>query len=268
MKISFLGPEATFSNIAALNHFDEKNEFVPVKTIPDVFNSVEKGVSDFGVVPAENSTDGTIRPTFDSLLEFNTSIISEIIIPINHCLLSNSKKEAVKKILSIETVFAQCKKYLRKNFPDAELIGMPSTAQAALIASKKPGSAAIGSSLASKLFSIKILEEEINDEKNNQTRFFVIGKKMPEPKGKSKTSIVFGTKNIPGALFNVLKVFADSNINLTKIESRPSKEKNWEIVFFVDFEGSAFEGAGKKAVSEIKKLCKFVKILGSYCEKT
>lgn len=267
MKVSFLGPEATFSHIAALNYFGEKTEFAPAKTIPEVFEFVEKGGSKFGAVPAENSTDGTIRQTFDSLLERKAVIVAEIVISVKHCLLSNSKKGGIKKILSIDQAFAQCRKYLQKNFPDAELIGMPSTAQAALVASKKVDSAAVGSSLASKMFSIKILEEGINDEKENQTRFFVIGKKMQIPKGKAKTSIVFSTKNIPGALFKVLKVFADLNINLTKIESRPSREKNWEVVFFVDFEGSSFEGSGKKAIAEIEKLCKFVKVLGSYPER-
>ena len=200
MKVYYLGPETTFTHMAALKHFGEKAELVPKRTIEEIFAAVEDSTPDFGVVPAENSTEGTIRPTFDALFDSKAVIVAELVLPISQCLLSNTPIQKITKILSHSQGFAQCRNYLAKNFARAELLEMSSTADAAKEAAKQNGVAAIASLLAAKKFSLKVLEEGINDEKHNQTRFFVIGKDGAKQTGKDKTSIVFATKNIPGAL--------------------------------------------------------------------
>jgi len=271
--IAFFGPETTYTHQAALKHFGEKeknklNQFVAKKTIPEVFESVEKGEAEFGVVPVENSTEGSVAHTLDSFVDSNLCITNEIVLPIKHCLLSNSKIDEIKKIYSHTQPFGQCKKYLRKNFPNAELAEALSTANAAMLASKEKNSAAIASDLAGIKFGIKIVDKEINDEKNNLTRFFVIGKTCNKATGKDKTTILFSTKNISGALYHVLGIIAKYKINMTKIESRPSKKKNWEVVFFVEIEGHEKDNAVSSALKEMNEYCDIVKVLGSYLEKT
>jgi chorismate mutase / prephenate dehydratase len=267
MKISFFGPEATFTHLAAIKHFGEKNFFVAKKSIAEVFESVEKKETKFGVVPVENSTEGSVAHTLDSLLDSDLKIVAEVVLPIKQCLLSNSKRSELKKIFSHPQALGQCRKYLSQNFPNAEIIESSSTAKAAQQASIENGSAAIASELASKMFSIKILEKGINDENQNQTRFFVVGKESLPFAEKSKTTIVFSTNNISGALYAVLGVLAKHKINMTKIESRPSKKKVWAVVFFVDFEGNINDAKVSEMLKEVIKHCQFVKVLGSYPEK-
>jgi chorismate mutase/prephenate dehydratase len=277
MIIAFFGPETTYTHQAAIYHFKEKNSkgntksktntFISKKTIPDVFDSVEMGEAEFGVVPIENSTEGSVAHTLDSFLDSNLRIVAEIVLPIQHCLLSNCKRSEIKKIYSHPQPFGQCKKYLQKNFPNAELIEAISTATGAMIAVKEKNSAAIASCLAGEKFGLKLIESGINDEKENQTRFFVIGKKDSKPTGKDKTTILFSTKNIPGALYNVLGIVAKHNINMAKIESRPSKKKVWEVVFFVEIEGHFSEKNVANAIKDMEEYCEFVKVLGSYPEK-
>jgi chorismate mutase/prephenate dehydratase len=267
VKIAFFGPETTYTHQAALKNFDKSNSFIPKKTITDVFESVEKGETEFGVVPVENSTEGSVAHTLDSFFESKLQIVAEIVLPIKHCLLSNSKKEEIKKIYSHPQPFGQCKKYLKTNFPNVTKIEALSTANAAELASKEKYSSAIASELASNKFGLKIIQKEINDEIDNQTRFFVIGKDKTTPTGKDKTTIFFSTKNIPGALYNVLGILAKYKINMTKIESRPSKKKTWEVVFFVEFEGHFTEKTIGEGLKEIEKNCEFLKVLGSYPAK-
>jgi len=267
MNISFFGPETTFTHLAALKHFGEKNTFVPKKSISEVFESVEKKETDFGVVPVENSTEGSVAHTFDSFFDSKLKIIAEIVIPIEQCLLSGSGKKNITKIFSHPQPIGQCRKYLAKNFSNAEIVEAPSTAAAALLASKEKNSAAIASCLAAEKFGLKIIERGINDEHDNQTRFLVIGNKIPKITGKDKTSILFSTKNVPGALYKVLGIFSKYNINMTKIESRPSKKKTWEVVFFIDFEGHEGDEKIKKALLELHEYCDFLNVLGSYPEK-
>ncbi|MFA5125819.1 MAG: prephenate dehydratase [archaeon] len=268
MNISFLGPETTFTHIAAISHFGEKNSFAPKKSIAEVFESVEKNETDFGVVPVENSTEGSVAHTLDSFFESKLKITAEIVIPINQCLIGNTKKSKISKIFSHSQAIGQCRKYIAKNFPDAEILECASTASAAMLALKEKNSAAIASILAAKKFGLKVIEEKINDEYNNQTRFFVIGKKESKAGNKNKTTILFSTKNVPGALYKVLGIFSKYNINMTKIESRPSKKKTWEVVFFIDFEGHKEDEKIKKALLELHEYCDFLNVLGSYPTKT
>ncbi len=267
MKIAFFGPETTYTHQAAIKHFEKNNEFVPKKTIGEVFESVDKNETEFGVVPVENSTEGSVAHTLDSFIESNLKIVAEIVLPIKHCLLSNSKFEEIKKIYSHQQPLGQCKKYLQLNFSDVERIESLSTASAAISASKEKYSAAIASELAGERFGLNILQKEINDEKDNQTRFFVIGKSNTKPTGKDKTTILFSTKNVPGALYSVLGVLTKHKINMTKIESRPSKKKTWEVVFFVEFEGHYLDKLISEGLKDIESNCVFFKVLGSYPAK-
>lgn len=267
MKIAFLGPETTYTHAAAIKHFGESADFVPLKTLDDVFASVESGQSDFGVVPVENSYEGSVTRTLDLFMDHNLKICAEVIVPVSHCLVSNTKKELVTKIYSHSQALAQCAKYLSKNFPNADLFSESSTSAAAERASKENGSAAISSELAAKRFSLKVLDRNVNDDKENRTRFFVIGNELSKPSGKDKTMILFSTKNIPGALYKVLGVLAKKKVNMTKIESRPSKKKLWEVVFFVEIEGHAEDKKLNSALKQVDELCDLLKILGSYPEK-
>ncbi|MEK6959281.1 MAG: prephenate dehydratase [archaeon] len=276
MKIAFLGPETTYTHSAAIKHFGAGADFVPLKTLDDVFASVELGKSDFGVVPVENSYEGSVTRTLDLFMDHNLKICAEVIIPVSHCIASNAcnssnacgqKKETITKIYSHSQALAQCAKYLSKNFPDAELFSESSTSAAAERASKEKGAAAISSELAAEKFSLKVLERNINDDKENRTRFFVIGKQLSKPSGRDKTMILFSTKNIPGALYKVLGVLAKKKVNMTKIESRPSKKKLWDVVFFVEFEGHAEEKRVVSALKLVGELCDLLKVLGSYPEK-
>jgi len=268
MIVAFLGPETSFTHQAAVKHFGNKAVFVSKKSVQEVFEAVEKKAAEFGVVAVENSTEGSVSHTLDSFIDFDLRIIAEIILPIRHCLLSVSNLQGIQKVYAHAQAFAQCKKYLKKNLPNAELIEAYSNSHGAMLAAKDSSSAAIASELAGKTFGLKVLDKEINDDENNQTRFFVIGKISSKPTGRDKTTILFSTKNIPGALFNVLKVLAENKINMTKIESRPSKKKIWDVVFFVEFEGHENNHIVEKTLQEIKENCEFLKVLGSYPKKT
>lgn len=264
IKVCYLGPEATFTHQAALKWFGPSVELIPLDSIVSVFKEVERGNYGFGVVPVENSTEGSVNITLDMFLESDLKIVSEIYLDITHNLLSNSSREKIKKIYSHPQALAQCRNYLQKNFSNAELIETGSTSKAALIASKENRSAAIASELAAKMYNINILEKNIQDKINNSTRFLTIGKAAPSKTKKDKCSILFSVQHKPGTLFEALRPFYDKKINLTKIESRPTKQKQWEYIFFVDFEGFIEDENVKKALEELKKHCIFIKVLGCY----
>lgn len=264
LRVCYLGPEATFSHQAALNQFGSSANLTPLESIASVFKEVEKENYDFGVVPVENSTEGSVNITLDLLLETDLNIVSEIYLDISHNLLSNSSRESIKKIYSHPQALAQCRNYLQRNFTNTELTETGSTSKAASIASKEDGSGAIASELAAEMYKIKILEKNIQDKSNNMTRFLILGKANPVKTKKDKCSILFSVQHKAGALFEALRPFHENRINLTKIESRPSKERQWEYVFFVDFEGFIEDDNVKKSLEELKKHCIFVKVLGCY----
>lgn len=265
VKIAFLGPVATFTHQACLRHFGTSGEFVAKKDIADVFDDVEKGRADFGVVPIENTTEGVVSHTLDMFVRSNLKICAEVLLEISLALLNKTGKASdIAKVCSHPHALAQCKVWVKNNLPNALVFDVSSTAMAAQMASEDTSTAAIASIAAANLYNLRVIEKSIEDNSNNFTRFLIIGRKESKKTGSDKTSIVFAIKDAPGALYHMLKPFARRKINLTKIESRPLKTKAWEYVFFVDLDGHISEKKVKDAVSELEETCSFLKILGSY----
>lgn len=265
LKISYLGPKLTFTYQAAVNKFGPEVEYKSGSSISFVFSEVEKSHSDYGVVPIENSTEGIISHTLDMFIHSNLKICSEMLFRISHYLLSNSGSlEDIRKVYSKSEVFGQCRQWIEERLPKVQLCEASSTSEAAEIAWQEEHTAAIASKAAASEYSLNILAEEIQDYNKNLTRFLIIGKDIPHPSGHDKTSIMFSIKDKVGALHDMLVPFKENNINLTRIESRPSKEKLWEYYFFIDFEGHCGDKNVKKALTKLRNNCKRLKILGSY----
>ncbi|MCM8815395.1 MAG: prephenate dehydratase [Candidatus Omnitrophica bacterium] len=265
LTIAYFGPAGTFTHQAALHQFGEKNIYTSCRTIEYVFRQVEERNADYGVVPVENSNEGIVTHTLDMFVDSNLKIAAEIIIKIHHCLLSReSTIKKIKKVYSHPQAFAQCKRWIEENLPSAMLIETESTAYAVNLASKKPGTAAIGSSAAAILYKMKIIASNIEDYRGNVTRFLVIGRTDSLPTNDDKTSVMFSVKDRVGALHDMLVPFKKHGINLTRIESRPTKKKAWEYIFFIDFMGHKDDANVRKALKELERNCTFLKILGSY----
>ena len=264
LKIAYLGPQATFTHLAALEKFGLNVICVACNNISDVFLSIERDDADYGVVPIENSIEGAVTHTLDMFMDSELKICSEIILDISHNLLAKCKISQIKKIYSNPHVFGQCRIWLQINLPKAELVEVTSTTRAAQIASKEKNSACIASILAAKEYGLNILAQEIEDSPHNITRFLVIAKFDVGPTDEDKTSIMFSIKDKIGALHDMLLPFKKYKINLTKIESRPSKKKAWDYYFFLDLAGHRSEPRIKNALNELDKKCKFLKVLGSY----
>ncbi|MEQ8821844.1 MAG: prephenate dehydratase [Sumerlaeia bacterium] len=264
LRVAFLGPAATYAHLAAAREFGTSVTFEPCEQIRQVFEVVSRGEADYGVVPVENSTGGMVHQTLDSFFDFELRICSEVLLPIRHCLLSNVDLDKIEHIYSHPQTFQQCAKWLREHLPSAELHEMASTVKGMIKARRGKNSASIGSALAAEEVGLKIVAEGIEDNRNNTTRFLVIAKNDTPACGDDKTSLMFCVKNKPGALFHLLKPFADRDINLTKIESRPSKKEAWEYVFFVDLIGHRTSEPVRDAVAELEAQCLMLRILGSY----
>ena len=265
LRIAFLGPVATFTHQACMQHFGLSGDFVPKKDIADVFDDVEKDRADFGVVPIENSTEGVVSHTLDKFVQSNLKIYSEVMLEISLALLNRTGKITdIVKVCSHPHAIAQCKNWVKGNLPNALVIDVSSTALAAQMAAEDSSTAAIASIAAATLYDLRVIEKNIEDNSNNYTRFLVIGKNLAQRTGRDKTSLMFAIKDAPGALYTMLKPFASRGLNLTKIESRPIKTKAWEYVFFVDLDGHISDEPVKDAVAELERSCSFLKILGSY----
>ena len=265
VKVAYLGPRATFTHLACIRKFGSSAQYVPQTSIKDVFNEVERGRADFGVVPIENSTEGVVNHTLDMFIDSNLQIYGEVLQEVSHHLLSKSDSlKAVKKIYSHPHALAQCRHWLETNMPEVPLAEVHSTARAAEICTEDPSAAAIASELAGQIYGLKVLKPRIEDNINNYTRFLVLSTKTPERTGKDKTSVMLSVKDKVGALYDLLRPFASHGTNLTKIESRPSRRKAWEYIFFIDLEGHIEEDRVKRALAEIKSRCLFLKVLGSY----
>lgn len=264
-RVSYLGPEATFSHIAAMQYFGHSASLIPQQNIRDVFTEVEKGTCRHGVVPVENSLGGSVSDTLDLFFESGLKICAEKYLPISNDLLSNCAAiEDVRVVYSHPQPFAQCGKWLRRYLPNVELKDCSSTARAARKASEIPGAAAIASSAAAHIYKLDVLASKIQDVHTNTTRFLVIGQEEVPMTGKDKTSILFVTSHKPGALYKTLKPLSDSGINLVKLESRPTRRENWNYFFFVEMEGHIDDANVNAAVTETKSLCQYLKHLGSY----
>lgn len=264
LNIAYLGPAYTFTHLAALKKFGSLVNYLPVNNISEVFAEVEKERVDYGVVPIENSTEGAVNHTLDMFVESDLKICSEVMLEISHNLLSLGARDKIKKIYSNPQVFGQCRMWLETNLPKAELIEVSSTTKAAELSAKDKTAAAIASALAADHYGLKIIARSIEDSSHNVTRFLVIGRTEARPTKKDKTSIMFSIKDKVGALHDMLVPFKKYGINLTKIESRPSKRKAWEYYFFVDMGGHYQEKNVARALNELEKNCSYLKILGSY----
>lgn len=264
MTIAYLGPEATFTHQAAIQRFGSSLGYAPQKTIADVFNEVAKGRADYGVVPVENSTEGVVTHTLDMFVDSDQKIVSQIVLPISHCLLSKAKRGEIKKLFVHPQTLAQCRSWIHKNFPHAELIETSSNARSAELAAKEKHSAAIAGLLAAEKYGVPVLDHDIQDNAANATRFLVLGRKCSPPTGHDRTSLMFSIADAVGALHRALAPFRKYRLNMTKIESRPSKRKAWEYFFFVDCDGHANDAKVAKAIAQLGTQCSFVKVLGSY----
>ena len=265
MKVAFLGPQATFTHVAAMQQFGFSAQLVPQKSIPAVFDEVLRGRAHYGVVPVENSNEGVVSHTLDMFMESDLKINAEILLAISHDLLSRSGRiEDVRKVVSHPQALAQCRKWLEENLPDVPLVDVASTALAAQMAAEDETAAAVASEMAATLYGLQVLKPKIEDNPNNFTRFLVIGTKTPERSGRDKTSVMFSTKDEPGILYRMLEPFSKRGINLSKIESRPMKKKAWEYIFFLDMEGHIAEEGVFAAIEELNGYCQFLKVLGSY----
>lgn len=268
LRIGYLGPAGTFSHAAAVRKFGSGVEYVPLSDIPSVFEEVVRGHCDYGMVPVENSLHGGVVDTLDAFLASSAKIYAEVKVTIHHNLLAKEPWENIKTVLSKPEVFSQCRNWLASTARDRDVQPAASTSKAAEIAATTPGVAAIGSTLAGQLHGLRVLFENIEDDPDNQTRFFVLSREGAKKTGDDKTAIMFTTAHKPGALAEVLDVFKERGINLTDIEKRPSKKVNWEYYFFIDAEGHADEPRMQAAIEDSRQHCLQLTVLGSYPRAT
>jgi chorismate mutase/prephenate dehydratase len=266
LVIAYLGPEATYTHQAAICNFGVSLDYHAIKTIPDVFSEVEAGSADYGVVPIENSTEGAVFHSMDMLVESDLHICSQVYLPIEHCLISQSPLDQITEVRSKDQALGQCREWLRERLPDATLVDVVSTAEAVCTAKETAGVAAVASELSAQRYGVQIQARSIQDRDDNVTRFLVVGKTRAKPlgDGRDKTSLVISLRDECGALEKALKAFASRGINLSKIESRPSRKKAWDYFFFIDLIGHYQDAPVQEAVAELKAHCPFVKWLGSY----
>lgn len=264
-RVAFQGEPGAYGEIAALDYFP-KAKLLPAKSFQTVFEILESGKADFAVVPIENSIEGSINETYDLLLKTSMVVYGEIYQRIRHCLIANpgTSNSEITAAYSHPQALAQCRAYLQKK--GLEPIPTYDTAGAVKLVKqeKMMQAAAIASKRAANLYGMRILEESIEDKKNNYTRFLILSKVQSKPTGHDGTSIIFSVRHTPGALYGILEEFAKRRINLTKIESRPTKEVPWEYNFYVDFEGHSHDREIKELIKAVKKKTLFIKILGSY----
>jgi len=265
LNISFLGPEATFSHQAAISIFGNSARFCPSRTFEDVFGSVEKGHCDHGVIPVENSLEGSVAGIWDLFNKYHLKICGECYHRIRLSLMGqNGDISSIRKLYSHPMPLAQCRVWLKQHLPDIPLETVDSTALAGRMAAETPGTAALGSRLLAETLGLRLLREDVEDDPHNVTRFLVIGNAEPPPTGCDKTTLLFFLGHHPGTLAGMLSALARRGINVCRIESRPMPTRSWEYLFFVDLEGHREDPEMADAMAEMKTLCVFMKWLGSY----
>lgn len=267
LRIAYLGPEASYAHMAAQEQFGSRATFVPVETIPEIFAAVQQDRADYGVVPVENSTQGSVAATLDLFIETSLHVVAERSLEIRHCLLSRAAKlEHVRRVIAHPQALAQCQHWLATRLPGVPTEAAASNSRAAELVRKDTHAAAIAGRLAGERYRLRILEADIQDQAANYTRFSVLSRTAPQgaSTGLDKTSLVLSVRDEAGVLYRVLKPFADHGINLLRIESRPLKGRPWEYVFFIDIEGHAQDPPIEAALREIAPSCTTVKVLGSY----
>ncbi len=265
IRVGFLGPETTFTHMAASRFFGSAPAFVPLSNITEVFEEVERRRVDFGVVPIENSVEGTVALTLDGLCDYRVKVCGEVYLPISHDLINQSgRTDEIKKILSHPHALAQCRVWLKKHLPAVPTEEVVSTAHAARWAAVDRSIAAIASPLAARMYNLQVVAKSIEDFAGNTTRFLVLGHHCPKPTGRDKTSLLLSLEDRPGSLFRLLEPLANKGINLTKIQSRPVKDEPWRYLFYVDIVGHIDDPHVKEGVETIRGGCTFLEWLGSY----
>lgn len=264
-RVGYLGPETTFTHMAAAKFFGHAPEFIPLGNITEVFEEVERRRQDFGVVPIENSVEGTVALTLDGLCDFKVKVCGEIYLPISHDLINQSGgMDKIRRILSHPHALAQCRLWLRRNLPAVPTEEVVSTAQAARWAAVDPSVAAISSPMAARTYNLQVVAKSIEDFAGNTTRFLVLGQHSPRPSGRDKTSLLLSLEDRPGSLYRLLRPLAERGVNLTKIQSRPVKNEPWRYLFYVDIAGHMEDPQVTDGVEAIREGCTFLEWLGSY----
>ncbi|MDX1610667.1 MAG: prephenate dehydratase [Halofilum sp. (in: g-proteobacteria)] len=265
LAVAFLGPAGTFTQAAVYRHFGRSIESRPLGAIDEVFREVAAGAAQFGVVPVENSTEGMVTHTLDVFVNSNLRICGEVLLRVHHQLVAaGTDPSAVKTLYSHQQSFAQCREWLDANLAHAERIAVSSNAEAARRAAAEPDAAAIAPAMAAEIYELNTLAERIEDEPDNTTRFLVIGDYDVPPTGDDKTSLLLSARNRPGALFHLIRPLAEHGIDMTRLESRPTRGRLWEYVFFVDIRGHAEDEVVKPALEALKQEAALCRVLGSY----
>jgi chorismate mutase/prephenate dehydratase len=266
LQVAYLGPEGTFTQAAAIKHFGHAAICVPQSTIDTVFTQVESGDCNYGVVPVENSTEGMVTHTLDSFLDSSLKISGEVELRIGHHLLvaPGTREEAITRICAHQQALAQCRNWLDRHWPKVERQAVSSNGEAARLAARTPGVAAVAGDMAAEQYGLEKLAQHIEDHADNTTRFLIIGRDEVPPSGRDKTSIVVSSRNRPGALFSLLDPFRRAGVSLTRIDTRPSRTEKWAYVFFIEFEGHLQDEGVSDIISELEEQSILLKPLGSY----
>jgi chorismate mutase/prephenate dehydratase len=264
LRVGYLGPPGSFSHLAARRKFGASIEYDNLEDIPAVFEEIARGHIDLGLVPIENSMIGGIGETLDAFVDSSVHVCAEVLINIHHNLLANCEPEAITTIYSKPEVFSQCRKWLSVQIRQAQRIAVASSSKAAELAAKEANTAAVGSDLAGEIYGLKTQFANIEDNPNNTTRFFIIGRQQPKPSGDDKTAIMFTTEHKSGALSEVLDIFREHGLNMTHIDKRPSKRVNWEYYFFVDVLGHEAHDDVQRAIAAARPHCLHLRVLGSF----
>jgi chorismate mutase/prephenate dehydratase len=267
LKVAFLGPEGTFTQAAVLKHFGSSVRALPLPAIDEVFREVEGGIADFGVVPIENSSEGTVSHTLDMFLGSALKICGEVELRVQHHLMGRmSALSEVKRVCAHAQALAQCRGWLDEHLPEPERVAVSSNAEGARRARDERGTAAIASRAAAEIYALNLLAEEIEDHSDNTTRFLVVGRKLFTPSGADRTTLLVSASGTddPGALFRLLEPLAEHGVNMTRIESRPSRKRKWDYVFFIDVEGHVSDPPLAKALASLEARASLFKVLGSY----
>jgi chorismate mutase/prephenate dehydratase len=264
MSIAYLGPEATFTHQAAIQKFGSSLRYVSQKTIADVFDEVSRNRADYGVVPVENTTEGVVTHTLDMFVDSDLKIVSQIVLPIQYCLAGNGRLRDIKRLYVHPQALGQCRQWVQEHLPKAEILETSSNARSAELAAKGKVNAAITGVLAAEKYGLPVLVQDIQDNVSNATRFLVLGRQCSPPTGDDRTSLLVSVADKAGALHQAIAAFRRYKINMTKIESRPSKRKAWEYFFFIDCDGHVQDRKVVKAIQLLGVHCNFVKVLGSY----
>jgi chorismate mutase/prephenate dehydratase len=265
ITVAYLGPEGSYSHASVIKQFGSSAHPIAVSTIEEVFSVVEKGEANYGMVPVENSSEGVVKTTQNQLVRTPLTVSGEVELAIHHCLLSNAQEpDAIKKVVAHQQALGQCEQWLKNNLPWAEVQAVNSNALAAKMAQADESLAAIASKQAAQLYSLRIVESDIEDQRDNTTKFWVIGREMTHPSGEDKTALIVSIQNKAGALLDILACFGNRNISMTRIVSQPTHNKAWDYQFFIDVLGHKDDANVKQALTDVAAKAAYFKLIGSF----